>query len=361
MFKPNFKISEKLLLIIAKLERLNEQISNLPITPKVLSGLRESARLESTRYSTYIEGNRLTEEQIEQAIHQHIRIPNRSREEKEVLGYYAALEEVEQFALAGKPVSQTTIQLIHALVMGGGKKKVKPSPYRTIQNVIRDAGSRRIVYLPPEAIDVPQFMADLVEWLLATKDTLPHPIRAAIAHYQFATIHPYIDGNGRTARLLATLVLHKNGYGLKGIYSLEEYYAKDLSSYYQALDISPSHNYYQGREEADISGWIEYFCEGMLKSFQKIQAQAKRAQSRGSSDVSSELKKLTPRQRKVLTLFEKQDEITSQEIADLLKIEPRTARQLCQQWAHEGFLEILNASKKARTYGLNPALASSLK
>ena len=174
-------------------------------------------------------------------------------------------------------------------------------------------------------------------------------------------IHPYIDGNGRTARLLATLILHKNGYGLKGIYSLEEYYAKDLAAYYRALDIGPSHNYYHGRAEADISGWIEYFCEGMLKSFEKVQIQAHRAQSRGASDVSNALRKLNPRQRKALTLFEKQEAITSQDIADLFKIESRTARQLCLLWAKEGFLTVLNSSKKARTYGLNPALASALK
>ena len=74
-------------------------------------------------------------------------------------------------------------------------------------------------------------MRSLVEWTNAelTDGELPAPIVAALAHYQFATIHPYLDGNGRTARLLATLILRKAGYGLKGIYSLDEHYAKSLS------------------------------------------------------------------------------------------------------------------------------------
>ncbi len=82
---------------------------------------------------------------------------------------------------------------------------------------------------------------------------MPVPVIAALAHYQFATIHPYYDGNGRTARLLTTLILHKAGYGLKGIYSLEEYYSRNFDGYYYALAVGGSHNYYMGREKADVS------------------------------------------------------------------------------------------------------------
>src|SRR5208337_3265005 len=101
-------------------------------------------------------------------------------------------------------------------------------------------------------------------------------IRAGIAHYQFATIHPYYDGNGRTARLLATLILHLGGYDLKGLYALEEYYALDLKGYYEALAAGPSHNYYLGRAEADITRWVAYFVAGMAESFEKVQNQARR-------------------------------------------------------------------------------------
>ena len=94
--------------------------------------------------------------------------------------------------------------------------------------------------MPPEAKDVPRLMADMVAWIKdSNAQGLPCPIRAGIAHYQFATIHPYYDGNGRTARLLTTLILHLGGYDLKGLYSLEEYYARNLGAYYEALDRRP--------------------------------------------------------------------------------------------------------------------------
>jgi Fic family protein len=72
-------------------------------------------------------------------------------------------------------------------------------------------------------------MVALVDWVnTAAKDGVPVPLIAALVHYQFVTIHPYYDGNGRTARLLATFILHRGGYGLNGFFSLEEHHARDL-------------------------------------------------------------------------------------------------------------------------------------
>jgi Fic family protein len=87
-------------------------------------------------------------------------------------------------------VSEVTVRMVHALIMAGGKTRVKPTAWRGGQNVTRDAHSKGIVYMPPEAKDVPRLMEQLVSWINA-KDELPVPIKAGIAHYQFATIHPY--------------------------------------------------------------------------------------------------------------------------------------------------------------------------
>jgi Fic family protein len=110
-----------------------------------------------------------------------------------VLGYYAALEKAEQIAASMVAISENHIQTLHALVMADGRKKIKPTPYRDGQNVIRDSRSRSIVYMPPEAKDVPVLMKALVAWIsFSQRDSLPCPIRAGIAHYQFATIHPLL-------------------------------------------------------------------------------------------------------------------------------------------------------------------------
>ena len=198
---------------------------------------------------------------------------------------------------------------------------------------------------------MPELMAALVSWIHVYK-TLPCPIVAAIAHYQFATIHPYYDGNGRTARLLTTLILHVGGYDLKGLYSLEEYYAKNLQAYYRAIGIGPSHNYYLGRAESDITPWIEYFITGMATAFDKVVQHMAIAQTKGGKDHSVLMRKLDPRQRKALDLFRDYEVVTSSQIGELFNFQPRTSSALCKKWVESGFLKIVDPSFKARKYTL---------
>lgn len=351
-FEPHFTITPKVANALMRIEAIRQTFLTLPVTPLVLKNLRETARLFTTHYSTQIEGNRLTQEEVSQVVHKNQHFPGRERDEKEVKGYYAALEALETRVARQDPVSENLIQTLHALVMSDGRVTVKPTPYRDGQNVIKDSASGTIVYMPPEAHDVPGLMKGLVNWVNQQGD-LPCPIIAGIAHYQFATIHPYYDGNGRTARLLTTFILHLGGYDLKGVYSLEEYYAKHLQAYYDALTVGPSHNYYLGRAEADITQWVEYFCEGMATAFEAVQQRATEAAQSGSTDQSQLLKKLDPRQRKALELFQLQTIVTSKEIGALFGFKPRTCSEICKKWVEEGFLEIVNDSKKGRRYKLS--------
>ena len=353
MFTPIFSISKKMATALMQMEASRQKIADMTITPRILATLRESARLQSIHYSTMIEGNRLTEEEVKQVIIASYRIPEKARDEKEVLGYYAALEWVEEVAKKNVPITEEIIQKIHALVLGGGKKRVKLSSYRIGQNVIRDTLSKRIVYMPPEAKDVNSLMQELIEWIeIEIKNDLPPPLISGVAHYQFATIHPYYDGNGRSARLLTTLIMHRLGYDLKGIYSLDEYYAEDLLSYYDALTIGPSHNYYMGRKEADITKWVEYFCLGAAHSFETIKKHLLKTFENPSLKKAHLLSELDPRQKKVFTLFYNQEEISSKEVSSLLRLKKRTASFLIKNWVDNGFLEITQPSKKLRKYCL---------
>jgi Fic family protein len=354
-FQPVLAITPTIARGLMRIEAVKHAIEALPITPHVLANLRETARLYSTHYSTMIEGNLLTQEQVAKVIAEDQHFPGRERDQQEVRGYYAALDEVERLAGSKAGLTEKSVQSLHALVMGNGNTRAKPTPYRDEQNVIRDSRTSRIVYMPPEAKVVPELMAEMVAWINA-KDELPVPLKAAIVHYQYATIHPYYDGNGRTARLLTTLILHLGGYDLKGLYALEEYYARDLKAYYEALTVGPSHNYHLGRAEADITNWIAYFIEGMATSFEKVHAQAKKESQIGARDRSQLLRTLDTKQRKALTLFEQSREVTAKEIAEFFGFQQRPAAALCQRWVAEGFLVIADPSKKARRYRLNDKL-----
>ena len=350
MFKPSFNLTSAMTKALMAIEADRQAVLELPIDVGVIAGLRSTARLLSTHYSTQIEGNRLTEAQVEQAL-SGTRFPGRERDEAEVRNYYAALEEVERLATSPKRLTEKDIQRLHGLVLNG---RATASPYRDGQNVIRDGASKRIVYLPPEAKDVPGLMAALLAWINRELKAgeLPAPIVAGLAHYQYATIHPYYDGNGRTARLLTTLLLHRQGFGLKGIYSLEEYYARRLGDYYDALAIGPSHNYYEGRAEADVTPFLAYFLAGMADSFAKVRAKAAQAARRGATDQSPRLRQLEPKQRRVLELFGRQGTATAAEIAKHLGLTARTIRPLCSKWVRTKFLIVRDPSRRNRLYGL---------
>lgn len=354
MFEPVFQISPAVARALMRVESVRVSFESLPVNVALLASLRQTARLLATHYSTMIEGNRLTQAEVGQVLDGR-QFPGRERDADEVRNYYRALEFMETRAAQPGPVDETDVQRLHGLVMRGIDS---PTPWRDGQNVIREGGSGRIVYMPPEAKDVPPLMSALVEWInrSVSSQKLPAPVIAALVHYQFATVHPYYDGNGRTARLLAGLVLHKTGYGLKGVYSLEAYYAENLNGYYAALAVGPSHNYYMGRAEADLSGFVEYFCIGMADAFNKTAAQARQALDRGEPDDAAALRSLDPRKRRVLELFRQLGVVTSAELAAALGLKRETVVKLCRQWVDEGFLVLHDASRKNRAYRLAPEL-----
>lgn len=351
MFEPDHHITGKVAKALMSIEADRQVVATLPLTAPMLDSLRRTARLLSTHFSTQIEGNQLSPSQVRAVVEGEGDFPGRERDEAEVRHYFAALQFVESLGGKPAPLTEREIQTIHGLVMTG---KPKPTPYRDGQNVIRDARTGRTVYMPPEAKDVRSLMKDLVRWVNASiaEAEVPVPVVAALAHYQFATIHPYFDGNGRTARLLTNLLLHRSGYGLNGIYSLEEYYAANLTKYYEGLAVGESHNYYFGRAEGDVTAFVTYFSIGMADAFAKVRSRAEDASHQNSSDQSAILRKLTPQQRQVLGLFLRMKEVTRNDVAAFFKLPPRQAYLLCARWLKAGFLVVANASTKARSYRL---------
>lgn len=348
-FKPTYSITTDIINSISSIEVVRQHIVNLPVTAKVIASLRETARLTSTHHSTAIEGNNLTAAEVREVIQEGAHFPHREKDEREVQNYYKALDYVEKISQDKSPLEEKNLKMLHGIAFEG---KDTPTPYRDGQNVIRKG--KLVVYIPPKASDVPSLMKDSVRWIVnSINEGLPVPIVAGIAHYQFATIHPYYDGNGRTARLLVTLILQKYGYGLKGIYSLEEYYAQNLEAYYAALTVGSDEDYYDGqREKADLTKFLEYFIKGMAEAFLKVREQAQASQKRGETDQSVLLRDLSYQQKSALKLFFSSKEITTKEIAKLFKISDRQARYICQKWVEEKFIRVSNAAAKTRTYRL---------
>jgi Fic family protein len=353
---PRYRLTPAMARALMEVGAAAAVVEHLAIPPAVHEELRRRARVRSTHYSTRIEGNRLTLAEAEQAIgaigEHRVRFHGRERDAIEVRNYWNALLRVEEWAASGRPLTEDLIQRIHGLVERGAR--AKPSSWRDGQNVIRDSESGALVYLPPEAKDVPLLMSGLVSWVRQAEDErLPVPIIAGLAHYQFVTIHPYYDGNGRTARLLATFLLHRGGHGLQGLFSLEEHHARDLAAYYSSLAVHPHHNYYEGRAEADLTPWLEYFLDTLAGVFTAAKNEALRAAEAGISLEPEALRRLEPRARMVLGLFARHERITAHHVAAALGLSERTARLLLRKWVEEGWLEVADSARRTRAYSLS--------
>lgn len=352
VWQPRYALTPAMARSLMAIEAARAVVEQIPLPPAVQSELRRQARVRSTHYSTRIEGNRLTLAEAEQVVEgRKVQFHGRERDAGEVRSYWKALLRAEEWAARGDEISEEKIRRLHALVEG----RTRPSAWRDGQNVIRDSETGALVYLPPEAKDVPELMTRLVAWIRsAREERLPPPLIAGLAHYQFVTIHPYFDGNGRTARLLATFLLHRDGYGLNGLYSLEERHARDLAAYYGSLAVHPHHNYYEGRDTADLTPWVEYFLDTLAEVFTAAKEEALRHARQERPALEPEaLRRLDARARAVLALFMKTEEIRSGDVARTLGLSDRTARDLLQSWVEDGWILVANPSRRGRSYQLS--------
>jgi len=336
-----------------RIEAARAVVAQIDLPPAVESRLREQARLRSTHFSTYIEGNRLTLDETRQVVAgRKVQFYGRARDVAEVRNYWRALARIEEWSGQHQPLTEELIRRLHALVEYG--PRAKPTLYRDGQNAIRDAQTGALVYLPPEARDVPELMAGFIRWQnLAVTDGLPVPLIAGLAHYQFVTIHPFYDGNGRTARLLATFLLQRGGYGLHGFFSLEEYHARDLDAYYNALSAHVDCNYYGGRAQADLTPWLTYFTALVARVFTLAEEEALIIARQGMPAEPEVLRRLDRRARTIFALFTRQDTITATDVAAILGLSDRSARDLLAAWVAEGWLEMTSTARRNRAYRLS--------
>ncbi len=354
VYKPIFQINTRMIKHLGRIEAVKEIIDNLDISFIVEKQLRDDAIIRTTHYSTKIEGNRLTLEQTKDLLHGKDIIA-REIDKKEVMNYYNCLEWIYSNSQADQKITEKLIKKIHSIVQKGIVGGKLCGQYREAQNAIYDSNTRKPVYLPPEAKDVKSLMKFFVNFFNQEKEI--HPIiKAGIAHYQLVTIHPFMDGNGRTARALATFIMYKENYDLKKFFSLEDYYSQDLRGYYSALHKCQGNNYYNNKA-SDISPWLDYFIEGVAIIFEDLKQNVILRSKKSAGKIDMEyielLQKLGPREKKIFSYFSKNYQLRTRNVANIFKIKDRTARDLINKWINEGILEKRGAGKKDAFYILS--------
>lgn len=354
-YSPRFKVSSKIVKYLTSIERAKDAVDSLYLPFDLELKFRKEAFVKSTHYSTKIEGNALTMAQTRKLLMGQDVIA-RERDKREVLNYYDCLEFISKSAKLKNPVTEKLIKEIHSINLKGILKGKLRGYYREAQNVIMDSATRGIVYTPPEAKDVRPLMKDLAGWLSHEKDI--HPVvKAGVAHYQFVSIHPFMDGNGRTARALATYILYHARYDLKQFISLEEFYSEDRSKYYQELQNCQGHNYYD-RPDADITSWLEYFIYGVAVVFEEVKNKAVEANKKFRLEVPEQnidlLENIGQRERNLLKFFKKEAQLRTKDVGKLFRIKDRSARDLIKRWTDMNLLERKGTGDKNAYYVLIP-------
>jgi Fic family protein len=159
-----------------------------------------------------------------------------------------------------------------------------------------------------------------LKWLNENKEI--HPIiKAGLFHYQFETIHPFTDGNGRTGRLLALLHLYQSEWDFKKILVLEDYYNRNRKAYYEALQTGET---YQTRKKADLTNWLEYFAAGFLDEAKRVKDQVLSLSVIG--DIKATRNTLNKDELQIVDFIVTMGQITSNDVVDILKIPKRTAQ-----------------------------------
>ncbi|MFP6770982.1 MAG: Fic family protein [Alphaproteobacteria bacterium] len=260
--------------MIVTMRRIGEaigDIKSLNLSVRAIAMLEQEARAVSSHASTSIEGNPLPLTDVKQLLKAD---PTHVRDtEREVLNYNKALRIIHAQVEAGDfRLNLATMEAIQAVVVDGlmdhpghvGKTRLEPV-------LIRDPRQpENTIFIPPDYPDVRHLAKDLADFIRENDREIDPVILAGLFHRQFVIIHPFMDGNGRTARLLSTAILGQGGLDIFEVFSFENYYNRNISRYFAAFGLRG--DYYEIQAAIDFSSWLEFFTDGILDELRRVRS-----------------------------------------------------------------------------------------
>ena len=321
--------------MLGRLDMYSEHIPNIDlfISMHVMKEATQSSKIEGTQTN------------MEEALLAKEDVPLDKRNDwMEVHNYINAMNEAIKM-LEELPFSSRLIRNVHKVLLSGvrGEHK-KPGEFRKSQNWIGGASINDAIFVPPVHTSIPDLMNDIDEFVHNDKLLIPELLKIALIHYQFETIHPFLDGNGRTGRLMITLYLVSKGILKRPILYLSDYLEKHRNSYYTNLT--------QARTENDITSWFRFFLTGVIetadngvKTFENILCLQKEYEEKIKSLGSRSANAL-----KVVTELYKRPIASANWIAEIADISTASAYKLIRNLEEVGILSEVTGSKRGRIY-----------
>jgi Fic family protein len=322
MFKPVYTISDQIVNQLSRIAEIKAMVERSRLLPAREAFLKRAAVIKMAHTSTSIEGNQLLEYQVKE-LAEGKKVRAEADQIQEVENYLVALREIDNLADSGQVIDTNQILKIHKTVVSGLIDGEKAGVFRQgpvyVINVL-PKGDEELAYTPPKSEEVPELIAGLLDWL--KNNSQVHPIiRAGLFHYQFETIHPFTDGNGRTGRLLTLLHLYQSGWDFKKVLVLEDYYNRNRKRYYRALQTGDT---YQSRQGTDLTNWLNYYVDGFKEEAERVRDQMLNIAAVGN--ISTTRNVLDNDELKIVDFVVTMGRVTSKDVVDILKVPQRTAQ-----------------------------------
>jgi len=309
MFNPKYTVTNKLLGNIKRIAEIVTELNSRNFSSMVLVEMQRRAREISAYSSTSIEGNPLSLTDVKKILKNspaHVR-----DSEREVLNYNQALIELDEMIRKREVVFNIDLlQQIQKTITAGLIAKNRWGNIRQEPVFVNDPQTRQTVYLPPEHTDVIPLLEEMFDFLEKNVKEIDPLILAGIFHKQFVVIHPFIDGNGRTARLSTKALLAKMGLDTFNLFSFENYYNQNVTKYFEEVGVLG--NYYDLKDKIDFTSWLEYFTDGIIDELLRV----KKEMEKETTTPDEALKEY---HHKILNYIRENGFITDREYSKLTK------------------------------------------
>lgn len=351
MYAPRYLISNTTLRNVGQIEAAKEVIENAPLVPNYEKDFQSDATLRQVYHGTHIEGNDLTLDQTRQVL-EGMQVFAHERDIQEVINYRNVMKVVDDLAASRNLYDIPMLLEIHKATVERLVEPERAGVIRNTQVVIREEGTGSVIFMPPPPIEVPYLLQDFFTWLNSPEAYEVYPvIRAAIAHYVLVSIHPFVEGNGRTVRAFTTMMLLREGYDVKRFFAIEEHFDNDLDGYYSAFSVVDQGS--QNIAERDMTPWIDYFTKALAVELTKIKEKIRKL----SVDTSIRTKigeqvALSARQMRLIEYMTEYGQTSMKEFKDIITMvsEDTILRDL-KDLQKKGII-VKEGSTKAARYGI---------
>jgi len=329
-YQPVYTITPLLLSQVEQIAALRERILAASVQVPWIPALQKDTRARNAHSSTAIEGNPLTLEQVRAIEEGRETPPTAVRPRREIANYFAGLRFVERNA-GRAAISHTEVLRLHKIMAGEVMDQGEAGKYRIIRVKVGD-------YIPPRPEAVKPMMSNLLGWWNTAAKRVSPILSSAIVHYQFETIHPFADGNGRTGRMLSLWELYRRGFDNHHIFSIDEFYWENRPRYYDALEKVQ-------REDGALTSWLEYSAEGLRLTLENVWSRIQRltAAQRGRAKLV-----LRPKQEQLLHLLREHRAMSPREIWDALGVSKQGALDLLKPLMKAGLVRRIGTKKSGK-------------